>query len=223
MNFASITTASTMPMQRPARRTHSNAGFSLLEMAIVVALVMIVGVISLVLAKNVVRSVHLHQTASNYSNLLQQARVRAVRDDNYYSVKTVAASGGRPAYAFIDINQSGTFASGDPIFYFNADVKPVTNTSGLNVTNLRSQYLPAGYNATINPSTAEGPTFGPRGLPCSPSSLTGGTCPFLATPIAYEIFMKNTSSLNYEAVTVTPAGRIHLWSHGSSGTWSPMN
>jgi Tfp pilus assembly protein FimT len=199
-------------------------------MTIVIAIIMIVGGIALLLAQEVTRSVHLQQTASNYSNLLQQARVRAVQNDQYYAVVTKPAASGNPAYAFIDIQQTGTYASGDPEFFFNSDVKPVsrTNMVACSVTNLESQYLPAGVTIanivnTASASPAEGPTFGPRGLPCWPSSTSGGTCPFLSTPTAYEIFMKNTHSLNYEAVTVTPAGRIRQWSCGSSGTWSPMN
>ena len=226
MNFFSIaalaTPASTVPNPCSARRTRArHAGFSLLEMAIVIAVIMIVGGIALLLAQEVTRRVHLQQTASNYSNLLQQARIRAVQNDQYYAVVTKPAASGNPAYAFMDIKQTGTYAGGDPEFFFNSDVKPVSRSNAPNVSNLESQFLPSGTSSTVN-TTAEGPTFGPRGLPCSPTATTGGTCPFLASPTSYEIFMKNTRSLNYEAVTVTPAGRIRQWSYGS-GAWQPMN
>jgi len=224
MNFASIISARTLPSPRPARRTaaRANSGFSLLEMVIVIALVLIAGTIALLLAQQVTRSVHLQEAATNYSNFLQQARIRSVQDDNYYSVKIVAASSGNPAMAYIDVLQSGTFnAAKDPVIYFTSDVKQQSRTAAPNVSNLESQFLPAGGAGTVD--TTHSPTFSARGLPCSPSSTSGGTC-YSATPTSYEIFFKNTSSLNWEAVTITPAGRIHQWSHSAtSGTWSPMN
>lgn len=201
----------------------NEGGFSLLELAIVVALLVIATTIALLMAQNVIRSVHLHATAANYANLLQQARVRAVQDDNYYSVVTIAATSTSPAVAFIDIQQSGSYASGDPQLVFAGDVKPMASSSAPNVSDLKARFLPSTSTWNTINTTAEGPTFGPRGLPCSPTSVSGGTCPYLATPTSYMAFMKNVRSQNWEAITVTPAGRIRLWSYGSSGTWSPMN
>lgn len=192
-------------------------------MAIVVALLIIAMTIALLMAQNVVRSVHLHQTAANYANLLQQARVRAVQDDHYYSVVITPASGTSAATAFVDINGDTSYTGGEPLLIFNSDVKPMATGSAPDVDNLKSQFLPSSSTwVTIN-TTAPGPTFGPRGIPCSPVTNAGyTTCPF-TTPTSFMTFVKNVRSQNWEAITVTPAGRIHLWSHGSSGTWSPMN
>jgi prepilin-type N-terminal cleavage/methylation domain-containing protein len=209
--------------RRTSTARRSEEGFSLLEMAIVVALLLIATTIALLMAQNVIRSVHLNQTAANYANLLQQARVRAVQDDAYYSVVTIAATSTSPAVAFIDIRQTGSYASGDPQLVFAGDVKPMAASSAPNVNNLKGQFLPSTSTWNTVNTTAEGPTFGPRGLPCSPTTVSGGTCPYLATPTSYMAFMKNVRSQNWEAITVTPAGRIRLWSYGSSGTWSPMN
>lgn len=221
MNLTTIAAPGSFPRIRQGLR-RGQCGFSLLEMTIVVALIFIVGGIAMLLAQEVMRSVHLQQTAVNYSNLLQQARVRAIRDDKYYSVVTVAASNPNPAYSYIDLAQSGSYASGDPELVFNSDVRSMSRSAAPDVTNLESQFLPSGQSGTVWTS-AEGPTFGPRGLPCRPSSVSGGTCTYLDTPTSYEVFMKNTRSQNWEAVTVTPAGRIRQWSHDASHNWNPMN
>jgi hypothetical protein len=73
-------------------------------------------------------------------------------------------------------------------------------------------------------TTASGPIFGPRGLPCTPVTDAGGhtTCPFL-TPTSYITFLQNTQSTAWEAITVTPAGRVQLWSYNGSSDWSPLN
>ena len=196
-------------------------GFSLPELLIVVALLLIAATITLLMAVNVARSVHLQQTAAAYASLLQQARVRAVQDDRYYSVKTIAATSNSPAKAFIDIAGTGTYASGDPELVFPSDVKPMASSSAPAVSALEALFLPSGTTGTLN-TTAEGPTFGPRGIPCSPTTVSGyTTCPS-TTPTSYMAFMKNVRSQKWEAITITPAGRIKLWSYDSSG-WSPLN
>jgi Tfp pilus assembly protein FimT len=209
--------------RRTSTAMRSEEGFSILEMAIVVALLFIATTIALLMAQNVIRSVHLHQTAANYANLLQQARVRAVQDDHYYSVIITPATSTSAATAFVDIAGTGTYAANDPLLEFNSDVKPMSTNSAPDVSNLEAQFLPSTSTwITIN-TTAPGPTFGPRGIPCTPVTNLGyTTCPF-TTPTSFMTFMKNIRSQNWEAITVTPAGRIHLWSHSSSGTWSRMN
>ena len=224
MNFPSIAASrpparGILSLRQAKQAMRSEEGFSLLEMVIVAALILIATAIALLLAQNVIRNVHLHQAAANYANLLQQARVRAVQDDTYYAVFMDTSTS--PARAFIDIQQSGAYAAGDPELQFTSDVKPMSTSSAPNVSNLESKFLPSiSTYGTIN-TTAEGPTFGPRGLPCSPTSVKGGTCPYM-TPTSYMTFMKNIRSQNWVAVTVTPAGRIRLWSYGNS-TWSPLN
>jgi hypothetical protein len=174
------------------------------------------------------RSIRLSETSSAYANLLQQARIRAVRDDKYYSVLTVA--GGGAPYAFVDLQGTSTLAPGDPIVAFQSGVVPEPFTSGPALANLKSQFLPAGPSAqnTVN-STLAGPTFGPRGLPCTPTAGAGGsmTCPYLTppnfTPTSFISFLQNTQSGKWQAITVTPAGRIRQWAYDGSGTWSPLN
>ena len=85
------------------------------------------------------------------------------------------------------------------------------------LANLKSQFLPVTGQGTVNTS-GTGPTFGSRGLPCTP---TGGTCPY-QPPTSYITFMQNSRTTKWEAVTVTPAGRVRIWSYGGT-TWSPMN
>ena len=200
------------------------SGFSLIEMLIVVSLMMIAAVIVIENVQSAVQSVHLQETATDYANLLQQARVRAVRDDRYYTVLTTAGGGSNPPTAFVDIAGTGVYAVGDPVIMFSAGVSPMSFGSGPSVANLASQFLPPGTAAqnSVN-TTAAGPTFGPRGLPCTP--LTSGgytTCPYL-TPTSYITFVQNTLSGKWEAITVSPAGRIREFSYDGVSTWSGMN
>ena len=205
--------------QRPTSTPrHAEYGFSLIELMIVLSIALILGVTGFILAQNVARTVRLYESGTAYANLLQTARIRAVQDDRYYSVVTSTPSIGAPT-AFVDIAGTGIYAAGDPMMVFASGVTPTAFASGPSSTNLKSQFLPPGPTAQNSVNTGSGPTFGPRGLPCTPSA---GTCPYL-NPTSYITFVQNTQSGNWEAITVTPAGRIRLWSYDGTSTWTALN
>jgi type II secretory pathway pseudopilin PulG len=212
--------------QSAPRDTLHERGFSLLEMCLVVAILMIVASMVFVNAVTAIRSIRLTESATSYANLLQQARIRAVQDDTYYLVRTNPAAGDNPPEAYVDIAQTGTYSvlgPSDPMVAFLQDVDPKPFSTGPGLTNLESKFLPAAGVATLD--TTDPPTFGPRGLPCTPTAASGGTCPYLnaaGIPTSYITFLQNAQSDKWEAVTVTPAGRIGIWSYDGTN-WSPMN
>lgn len=199
-------------------------GFSLFEMVIAVAILMIVGAITAEFVQRAAETMRLQETAINYSNLLQQARLRAVRDDKFYTVLTAATATGN--IAFIDIAGTGNYVLGDPMMPFASGVTPKPFGSGPGLASLEAQFLPnsPGSAQTVN-TTALGPSFGPRGLPCTPTGGAGGTCPYLSvggTLTSYITFMQNVQNQNWEAVTVTPAGRVRQWRYDGAA-WSSLN
>jgi Tfp pilus assembly protein FimT len=187
-------------------------GVSLLELMVVVAIMMIAAAMVFMNAVTALENLRLSQSATSYANLVQQARMRAVQDDTFYTVQ-MSAQGIVPAGAFVDLAGNGT----NPAIFFSRTVSPMSFDSGPALANLKSQFLPVGGQNTVNTS-GTGPTFGPRGLPCTP---TGGTCPY-QPPTSYITFMQNVRTTKWQAVTVTPAGRIRIWSYDGS-TWYPMN
>ena len=201
-------------------------GFSLIEALIVVSIIFIAAAVVIPTASTAIRSVRLSSSGTRYADLLQQARVLAVRNDTYYSVISVpSATSGAAGTAFLDLNGNGTYQSGEPMMVFAQNVTPKPLDSGPALTNLESAFLPPGQASldSVNAGkAANGPTFGPRGLPCTPTT-TGGytTCPFL-TATSYITFIQNTDGGAWEAVTVTPAGRIREWRYDGTN-WSPLD
>lgn len=207
-----------------ASNSRSSNGFSLLELLIVVSIALIAASMAMMSMQSAARSVRLFEAGTDYSNLLQNARIRAVKDDKYYSVLT-SLSSTAPPKGFVDLAGSGTYATGDPEIVFPQGVTPMSFASGPALANLESQFLPSGANALATVNTgAAGPTFSPRGLPCTPIAGLGGTstCPSL-TPTSYIVFLQNTQNNQWEAITVTPAGRIRQWTYDGTSTWSPRN
>jgi prepilin-type N-terminal cleavage/methylation domain-containing protein len=200
----------------------NDRGFSLLELCVVMAILLIVAGMLFINGVTAIRNIRLTQSATSYANLLQHARIRAVQDDTYYMVRTV--TGTDPPTAFVDIAQTGTYSASnpaDPMAIFLQDVSPKPFDTGPGLADLKSKFLPATGLGTVD-TTDPGPTFGPRGLPCKPSAPSGGTCSSLNAATSYITFLQNAQSTKWEAVTVTPAGRIGIWSYDGT-SWSPLN
>ena len=183
--------------------------------------------------------IHLAKTkgvVSDFAGLIQAQRLRAIDDDRYYSTYVLAANANNPQEAFVDIfpqNVNGTsgtgganYNAGDPIVLISQEInqQPAANAPG--TAALQLLMLPA--NSPVAPkdgSQAANPiTFGPRGLPCTPGAVVGGTvCDSLGGPTAYWTFFQNNVTQAWGAVTISPAGRVRRWIYspaaGGGGNW----
>lgn len=200
-----------------------------MELLIVVSIALIVMALATPLIVNALKNYRLRQAGVNYANMLQMARMRAVQDDTYYPVIT-STSGSN---ACVDLNQSGSCTSStstygaEPQVFFHSTIQFQSPASAPGNTNLRSQYLPSTCGTTcvsVNPNTLPiGPAFGSRGLPCN---ISGTVCNYTSgsVPVAFETYLQNTQTSAWEAVTVSPAGRIREWYYDTnSSTWNPLN
>jgi prepilin-type N-terminal cleavage/methylation domain-containing protein len=212
-----------LPTSRTVHNRRVPAGFSLLEILVVIGIILVVLGISFAIMANAALAVRLHGSAGDYANLLQNARIRAVKDDKYYTVR--ADANANPPVAFVDVNGSGTYDVGEPMTAFRSGTAPAPFGSGPALTNLKAQFLPASPTGQASVAVAAvGPTFGPRGLPCTPWPGAGGStiCPYI-TPTSFITFIQGTNG-GWAAVTVTPAGRIREWVYAAdSSTWSPLD
>src|SRR3989441_2597193 len=217
---ARLLTRHSMTLVNAARKC--NLGFSLIELLIVVAISMIAAAMALPLVSNAVNQIHLSSSATDYANLLQRARMRAVQDDTYYQIQTQTLSGDPIAY--VDINKNGSYDTGEPMMVFASGVTYKAQSAGPALSNLKSQFLPSGSVAQGSLQSTMIPIFGPRGLPCK---VSGSACPYLdagGKPFSYLLFVQNTQNNRWEAVTLNPAARIREWAYDTkSSTWSPLN
>lgn len=214
----------------------SNTGFSLLEMMIVVAIMLIVAAFAVPVAVNSIKMARIRGAESSYASILQMARTRAVNDDRYYSVYIQAAAGNNPQMAYVDIypqNINGSSGNGptgpynpgppaDPMVTLSTEAVPKPQASAPNTANLFASFCSSCATAIIK-NTA--PTWGPDGLPCAPITSAGGTglvCNSAGGPIAYVAFFQSSTNNEWDAVTISPAGRIKTWYYGG-GIWSPFN
>jgi Tfp pilus assembly protein FimT len=221
-------------------------GFSLLELVFVLAVSLVLMGIAVPTVIRAIRTVRLQESAIDYASLLQRARMRAVQDDRFYAVWVQPAAGNNPPLAYIDINPvlpTGISGHGDPALggFYDAGAPPavpadplVTLSSDVIVQTVANAPSVAVLNAAfcaacVAPGSAavirnSGPTYGPDGLPCRPAPSIGGAgtvCNAAGGPTAYVTYFQSTITQGWEAVTVTPAGRVQVWTYNNNNaTWS---
>lgn len=199
-----------------------------MELSVVVIITLIVSAWAVPSALTSIRMAHLRGAASDYAGLLEQARIYAIRDNRYYSTYILAPSGNNlVTQAYVDMlpkvltgasgNGGTSVAAGDPSITIESEIVLEPVSAAPNTSNLESLLLPATTPVTPTDGSVTPPTFGPRGLPCTPVSMTGGSvCDSSGGPTAYWTFLQNSKTSSWQAVTITPAGRIQKWFYTGS-------
>lgn len=218
-------------------------GFSILEMMLVVVIMLIILGMAAPKMMRIISNQKLQSSAQAYAGLLQEARSRAVQDNNPYEV-LFGTSGGAPI-AYVDLNDNGTFDAGtepavllaSPIVVTDTGLPPSTQgfdtTHPINIIPLHTSTSPMlAFDGTARPAVA----FNQKGLPCQ-RFVAGGNCvnaippptPPAALPpqVAWVTYFKypiSASAADWDAISVTPAGRIKVWTYqsdgGGGGTWN---
>lgn len=188
-------------------------GFTLVELMIALAVIMIVLAIAVPPMINTVNDISLRYSASELSSLLQSARIQAVKSNSSYTVQSGALPNGQATY-FIDLPKTGAYVVGDPFLPMSSSVTLHAGT-GSGAPN-EGVFL-GSLNFAIDPGTSQ-PSFNARGCPCV---VVGNACP--QTPgQGLVIFLSKsvlTGNVPWAAVVVTPSGRIQVWTCDSAGNW----
>ena len=183
---------------------------------------------------NILAALHsekLRGAGSDFSGILQSGRIRAVQDNRFYSIYF---STGASQQAYVDIypqnpngvsgNQGTAMDPKDPAIVVPSEVSVMGAGSAPNTSGLKGLFLPAGSGLPVNDgSTVATPiTFSPRGLPCTEQSATGGTvCDSAGGATAFWVFFQNNLNQQWEAVTVSPSGRIQKWAYNQG--WATIS
>lgn len=200
------------------------SGFSVIEAVVVLAIMLIAAAFATPGILSMVHTARLQGTGTDFTNLIQQARIRSVQDDRSYSLFVNPAAGATPSAAFVDIKQTGLLAAGDPEIVMPTEVALIAAANAPATANLKTQLLPAA-SPVVPQDAASGAgtpiTFSPRGLPCTPvATVCSGVG---LSPAAYWAFFQDSRTTAWEAVTVSPAGRIEKWRYSVQGSvWNKM-
>lgn len=199
------------------------AGFSLAELLVVVAIILVVGGLSIPSLSRVIDNSRLKGATQKLAAVYLDSRIRATQNNTTYEV-LVSPTGTIPAQACIDLDGDGNCGVGEPVTIFPAQISianvgvPVPlNSAVLNypVANTENSSM---YSLQDMP--APGLAWNSRGLPCQRSSVSA---PCLATGWVQHLQMQRSGGeVLYAAVTVSPTGRVKTWTYipgNGNGQW----
>jgi Tfp pilus assembly protein FimT len=206
------------PMKRELMKhaaVHSNEmGFSLTELLIVAAVMLVVGAMAAPTVINTVDAYKMRSSAMDVEGLVQRARMRAVRDNAFYFVRTqqVVANGQTVTQIYIDLNGNNVADTGERLIQL-----PITMS-------MPNAGYPALSQATLGFAPEPSGTtvaFNARGLPCI---VTTTICSNWdnPNPVGFVWYLQDTRTrgTGWAAVSISPAGRVKVWTwNGNSWTY----
>jgi len=192
-------------------------GFTILELIIVAAIVIVVAAIAVPTFSPTIGLYRARAAAVSAAGLMQQARIAAIRADSFYSVKTTTGSSGT-AVMWVDEDGDGSVDNNEPQIGLSSGVSFVTSPPAA-----ISSTQAGGFTPNVGGSSSTSwVAWSSRGLPCVPNA---GSTTCSITPASgntgYVYYIKANaigSTAQYSAVTITPAGRVKVWTYDGS-TW----
>ena len=193
-------------------------GLSLIELLLVVAVVSILAAFAVPNTMTSVANMRLRGVASDFSGLVQRARIAAVQTNTQgNSTRAYTVNFGLPSGngAYVDLNGNGSYdsalspsvggVSSEPMVQFGGTANQVAAPAGAGgaPTNLDASGGPLGWTATTG-----NVSFNSRGLPCS---LSGSVC---TTNVGFVFYFSDTRPIGgpaWVAVSITAAGHPKVW------------
>jgi prepilin-type N-terminal cleavage/methylation domain-containing protein len=175
-------------------------GFTLLELLIVVAILMLVTVIAVPNVVVVLSYSRMRASITSFSGVLQSTRMLAVKENRTMTTHIGNQGQGLVAYAKL-ATDSNPLAVHDSQIEMEAPIVYMASPTGPNA--------PTAISTTVlgfTPETTE-PSFNTRGMPCAYST---GTCPNKGF-LYYFHDTRPGGKQTWAGVSISPAGRIHKW------------
>ena len=205
-------------MLRRDSKSRSQSGFSLIELLIVLAIMLIASAMTVPLIMTSVSQYRLRTSAVDLNGLVQRARTRAVRDNRTYAVQTATVTQGGFTYTqvYLDLNGNNILDAGEPMIQVQRNVSLNTSPGTAAIPNATLGFSPQSTTAQVN--------FNARGTPCV---IVNAVCSSWdsagATPsqVGFVYYLQSTSgaSTSWAAVSISPSGRFRSWSYYNNSTW----
>jgi prepilin-type N-terminal cleavage/methylation domain-containing protein len=196
---------------------NSQSGFTLAELIIVSTIILAVGALSIPNLTRAIDTSRIKGAAQSLAAVYQDARIRATQKDTSYQV--LISPGTSPAEICIDLDGDGTCSAGDPVTTFAGQIKVSNLGVPVPLGLAQLNYLTTDTEHTN--ALGKGLTWNAMGLPCQRTSPTA-PCTAMGWVQHLQLLRAN-GGVMYAAVTVSPTGRVKVWtfipSGNGNGSW----
>ncbi len=180
------------------------AGFSLLELVIVLSMAMVASAIAVPIMVRMVADSQLHRGMGDLSGLYQTSRMLAVRGNTITRVRYQLSGSNWVAYEDDGMSAHGINRT-TPQLWLPRRLSKVAAPTGTAPSPLDA----ASCGSTITPDTTDDTYFNQMGIPCLSS---GGSCTSNSSFAYYFTYSGNLNmNTSWAALCVSPAGRTKAW------------
>lgn len=211
----------------------SQAGFSLTELLVVLAIILVVGGLSIPSLSRSIDSARLKSAAQQVAGIYQQGRILSTRDDTFHELLIAAPASG-PAQICVDLDGDAACQANEPQVQLPAQVRLINSGVPLELDSATLGFSPLATSSTTYNQQGfpvHALAWNGRGLPCQRTSPTSACLNWTTTatgagPVAWVQYLQMQRSMQdvaYAAVTVSPTGRIKTWTYAPAqnggGSW----
>jgi len=192
-------------MQRDTTRNPGSAGFTFIEIMIVVGIIVIVSAIGLPRMTTAIANMKLRSSMTSVSGFLQNVRMLAIKNNRTTTAKHYNREQAPRSLVFYakDATDGGGPVTTDSQVEMEAPINPYDAPTGPGAPAVIAN---SALGLLSDPQTGD-PSFNSRGLPCA---YSGGACPNVAF-IKYFKDDRISGNGGWAAISITPAGRIKRW------------
>ena len=192
-------------------------GFTMVEMLVVIAIIMIISAMAMPNIMNTVQLMRMRSSGTSIAGLFEQARMSAIQQNKNVAVRNYLGADNRLRY-YIDIsgNNTYTLATNEPIVVL-PDGYRVQAAPPAGIANK----FPAGVTISVLGAETEGTTpgtflaFNSRGLPCAGTplckSMTGANNTAATNYVTYFTDGRQTG-----AVAIYQTGKVKVYVYNGS-------
>jgi prepilin-type N-terminal cleavage/methylation domain-containing protein len=193
-------------------RKSRQAGFSLVELLMVMAITLIVVAISIPITSRTIKNFQMRSSASAFADMLHTARMRAVKLNSIFAVQEVVPDEGGAWAFYVDVDGDEEVDEDEKLVtLYNGVVRDEDDVPDVDTMGFEGALM-----------TDWPPRFNSRGLPCAIDE-DDGLCKTVTDtgPVGFVYFVANAEQNMWVAITISPSGRINTWNWSSgSEEWT---